>query len=89
MIKKVLSPINIAIFFWGLVLIAMSELYPEYTRYYLYLSILVAVPILVLKLIRVRKEDKINDTDHFRFSMYNVLISAVILGILFFTINKY
>lgn len=82
MIKKYITTVNIVFFIWGLLLIAISELFYEYTRYYLYLSILVIIPIIISDLIRKRKEDKRDGTALFKLSMYNILISAFILGIL-------
>jgi len=64
------------------------RLVSEYIRYYLHFSTIVMIPILISKLIKVRKGDKVNDTENFKFSMYNILISGVILGIIFFVISK-
>jgi len=61
------------------------RLVSEYIRYYLHFSTIVMIPMLISKLI---KGDKVNDTENFKFSMYNILISGVILGILFFVISK-
>lgn len=84
MIKQIMTPINIALIFWGLILIAISLLYPEYTRYYLYLSIIVIIPIMIFSLIKQRKKDKLNDTTLFKSSVYRMLFLAVILGVFFF-----
>jgi L-asparagine transporter-like permease len=83
MIKKYITPTSI-IFLWGLILIMISLLYPEYTRYYLYLSIIVIIPIAIISLIKQRKEDKVNDTKEFQSSIYRMLFMAVILGVFFF-----
>lgn len=82
--KKIITPINIAIFFWGLMLIAISQLYPDYTRYYLYLSIAVIVPISIVNLVKEKKEDKLNNTENFKFSIYRMLFMVVILCVFFF-----
>jgi len=55
MIKKVLTPATIVIFFWGLGLLAINQYYYEYLRPYLYLSIIVAIGCIVYNKI---KEDK-------------------------------
>ncbi|OCB73795.1 hypothetical protein B0A79_20820 [Flavobacterium piscis] len=82
--KKLITPINIAIFFWGLMLIAISQLYPDYTRYYLYLSIAVIVPVSIVNLVKEKKEDKLNNTENFKFSIYRMLFMVVILCVFFF-----
>lgn len=87
MMKKYITPTSI-IFLWGLILVAVSLLFPEYTRYYLYLSIIVIIPIAVISLIKQRREDKINDTALFKSSMYRMLFMAVVLGVFFFIIKQ-
>lgn len=82
--KKLITPINIAIFFWGLMLIAISQLYPDYTRYYLYLSIAVIVPVTIVNLVKEKKEDKLNNTENFKFSIYRMFFMVVILCVFFF-----
>ena len=82
--KKLITPINIAIFFWGLMLIAISQLYPDYTRYYLYLSIAVIVPVSIVNLVKEKKEVKLNNTENFKFSIYRMLFMVVILCVFFF-----
>ena len=86
MIKKYITPTSI-IFLWGLILIAISLLYPEYTRYYLYLSVILIIPISTINLIKQRKEDKLNGTNEFRSSIYRMLFVAVVL-LAFFLITK-
>jgi hypothetical protein len=68
--KKLITPINIAIFFWGLILIAISQLYPDYTRYYLYLSIAVIVPVTIVNLVKEKKKTSliIQKTLNFQFT---------------------
>ncbi len=83
MIKKYFTSTSI-IFLWGLILVATSLLYSEYTRYYLYLSIIVIIPIMIYSLIKQRKEDKLNDTTEFQSSIYRMLFLAIILGVFLF-----
>lgn len=83
MIKKYVTPTSI-IFLWGLILVAIPLLSPEYTRYYLLLSIIVIIPTAIISLIKQRKEDKLNDTTEFQSSIYRMLFMAVILGVFFF-----
>ncbi|MDR7371535.1 hypothetical protein [Flavobacterium aquidurense] len=82
--KEYTRPINIAIFFWGLLLLIISNFYPDYARYYLYLSIIVIIPVAIFNLIKQRKQDKINDTTVFQSSIYRMLIMAVLLAAFFF-----
>jgi len=82
--KEYTRPINIAIFLWGLLLLTMSELFPHYVRYYLYLSIIVIIPVAIFNLIKQRKQDKINNTTEFQSSIYRMLIMAVLLVAFFF-----
>jgi len=63
--KKYIIPINPVVFIWGLVLITISEVCRDYTRYFLYISILVIIPIAIINLIKQRKEDKCNGTKNF------------------------
>jgi len=82
MTKKYVTPTSI-IHLWGLILVTISLLYPEYTRYYLCLSIIVIIPIAIISLIKQRKEDKLNDTTEFQTSLYRMLFFAVALGVFF------
>lgn len=88
--KKYLTLPNIIIFFWGPILVTISLLYSEYTRYYLYLSIGLLIPIIIFSMIKQRREDKLNDTKKFQSSIYRMLFMAVILGVFFlFTRTNY
>jgi 4-hydroxybenzoate polyprenyltransferase len=84
MMKKYITPLNIAFFIWGPILIAISSFYPDYTRYYLYLSIIVIIPVAVFNLIKQKKQDKLNNTTEFQSSIYRMLIMAVLLVVFFF-----
>jgi len=81
--KKYITPTSI-IFLWGLILLAISKWYYEYTRYFLYLSIVVIMPIMIVNLIKQRKEDKRNNTNIFKNSILRMLFIAVVMGSLFF-----
>lgn len=83
MIKKYITQTNIILFLWGPILIAISWYYPEYTRYYLYFSIILIIPIVIFSMIKQRKEDKLYGTTKFRSSIYRMLFMAVVLGIFF------
>lgn len=87
MIKKYATPTSI-VFLWGLILVSISLLFPQYTRYYLYLSIIVIIPIAVISLLKQRREDKLNDTKEFQSSIYRMLFMAVVLGVFFFIIKQ-
>jgi hypothetical protein len=84
MMKKYITPINIAVLLWGLMLQAISWFYPDYTRYYLYLSIIVIIPVAVFNLIKQKKQDKLNNTTEFQSSIFRMLIMAVLLVVFFF-----
>ncbi|MBB4803866.1 putative membrane protein [Flavobacterium nitrogenifigens] len=83
MIKKVLTPATIAIFFWGIILLILNAKYYEYVRYYLYLSIIIVFPIMIVNMIKQRKNDKINGTKEFYQAINRMMIFAVILVIMF------
>jgi len=83
LVKKYITPTSI-IFLWGLILLTISEWYYDYTRYFLYLSIIVIVPIMIINLKKQRKEDQRNDTNVFKNSILRMLFMAVVIGILFF-----
>jgi hypothetical protein len=82
--KKHITPTNIILFLWGPLLIIISEFYREYVTYFLYLSIIVIVPIAIFNLIKQKKQDKLDDTTEFQSSIYRMLIMAVMLLIFFF-----
>jgi hypothetical protein len=82
--KQLITPVNIAFFLWGLVLVIIAQLHPEYTRYFLYLSIIVIIPVTVINMIKMKREDKRNGTMLFRTSIYRMLFMAILLGFVFF-----
>lgn len=84
MVKKYITQTNIILFLWGPILIAISSFYPDYTRYYLYLSIIVLIPFTVFKIIKQRKEDKLNGTKEFQSSIYRILFVAVVMVVFYF-----
>lgn len=88
MIKQYITLTGIISFFLVFMLWAISLFFPAYTRYFTYIAIIILVPVIILDLIKKRKEDKVEDTESFKISIYNILISAVILGVLFFIINQ-
>jgi len=57
MIKKIITPATIAIFFWLIGLLIVNEYYYSYLRPYLYLSIIIAIACVVIDKL---KEDKDN-----------------------------
>lgn len=83
MMKKLIKPIYIVIFLWGLILNSISWFYPDYTRYYLILSIIVITPLAIIEMIKMKKEDKLNETTLFKEAIYRMLIMSVVLGIIF------
>jgi predicted Na+-dependent transporter len=87
--KKYITPISIAMFLWGLILITISEVYRDYTGYFLYLSIIIVIPLIIVNMIKQRKEDKINNTKEFQASIYRMLIMAVMLAVFFFMTKQY
>ncbi|OIV40728.1 hypothetical protein BKM63_17880 [Flavobacterium johnsoniae] len=86
--KKYITLPNVIIFLWGPLYVAISVLYPDYTRYYLYLSIILVIPMIIRNLVIQRREDKLNGTAQLQTSIYSILISAVILGVLFFAAKQ-
>jgi uncharacterized membrane protein YfhO len=53
--KKYITLATIAVFFWGIGLLFVNEYYYEYLRYYLYLSIIVAVFLIIFDRIKQKK----------------------------------
>lgn len=88
MIKKYLTLTNIISFFWIAVLFLISQFYPDYKRYSLYVSIIIMIPFIIVNLVKKRREDKTNGTENFKLSIYNIVIAMVFVGILFFLINS-
>lgn len=54
------------IFLWGLILIAITEWYYEYVRYYLYASIAVIIPIMIWNLMKQKKRTKLMEQESFK-----------------------
>ncbi|WP_431241554.1 hypothetical protein ACQ9BO_16035 [Flavobacterium sp. P21] len=81
MMKRIITPVNVIFLFWGFVLLTFSESYPQYTRYYLYASILIIFPVMVINLTKQRKEDKQNGTIKFQSAIFKMFIVAVLLAI--------
>lgn len=88
MIKKILTPAFIAIFFWGIGLLIINEYYYEYFRPYQYISLLIILSITIWSLIQKRKNDKINGTQEFKDSIYRMMFMAVIMIIVFFATKQ-
>nr|WP_315156600.1 hypothetical protein [uncultured Flavobacterium sp.] len=86
--KKNITPIKIIPFLWPLILLFIQEVYPDYTRYFLYLSIPIITVLAIINLIKQKKEDKLNGTKNFRQSIYRMLIIAAILGVFFFVTEQ-
>jgi hypothetical protein len=77
--KKKIKSINIVFLLLGLLLIAISIFSPEYTRHFLYFSIIVMTPVIIVNMIKQRKEDKLKNTKTFEASIYRMLIMSVVL----------
>jgi len=87
--KKYFTPLSIIVILALLIHLVISQIWGrEYARYYMYLLILIMIPFLILKLVKQRREDKVNGTQDFKLSLYNILMTVVIMGILFFLINS-
>ncbi|KAF2080848.1 hypothetical protein [Flavobacterium sharifuzzamanii] len=88
MVKKILAPATIAIFFWGIGLLLINQYYYEYVRYYLYISILVIFPFMVWNLIKQWKKDKVEETNEFKTSIFRMLIMAVVMIVIFYVTKQ-
>ena len=77
--KKKIKSINIVFLLLGLLLIAISIFSPEYTRHFLYFAIIVMTPVIIVNMIKQRKEDKLKNTKTFEASIYRMLIMSVVL----------
>jgi hypothetical protein len=84
MIKKYITAINLVFLLWAVVLIFITGFYPEYKRDYLWLSLIVIIPVIIIDLIKKRKEDKFNDTTEFQSSLYRMLMVGGILVVFYF-----
>jgi hypothetical protein len=85
--EKITTPIKIVFFLWAVILIAVTGFYPEYKRYYLWLSLIVIIPAIIIDLLKKRKDDKLNDTKEFQSSLYRMLFVGGLLFV-FFLITK-
>lgn len=86
--KKYITITNIGIFFILIPWMILSLVFPEYNRYFSYAVIVLIIPFLIFKLVKQRKEDKANGTQDFQFSIYNILMAMVFMGILFYLIHS-
>lgn len=86
--KEFIKPINVLFFLWGLLLLVISNLYAEYVRYYLYLSLVVIIPITIVNSIKQKRQDTINGTTLFRSSIYRMLIMAIVFVVVFFVTRQ-
>ena len=77
--EKKNKSINIVFLLLGLLLIAISIFSPEYTRHFLYFAIIVMTPVIIVNMIKQRKEDKLKNTKTFEASIYRMLIMSVVL----------
>ncbi|NWL02425.1 hypothetical protein DM790_16505 [Flavobacterium collinsii] len=59
MIKKIVKPSIIAVFFWWIGLLIINEKYYDYLRSYLYLSIIIGIGWMVFDQIKKRKENRV------------------------------
>jgi len=80
---KIVTPVNIIFVLWGFSLFAISGLYHEYVRHYLYLSIVVILPITTLSLFKQIKNDKIHGTKELQHLVNRIMILAVVFVIMF------
>lgn len=80
---KYVTPTNIIFAVWGIALMCISELYYEYVRYYLYLSIAIIYPVMVWNLLKQKKNDKIYGTEKLKHSINRMMFLAVVLVIMF------
>lgn len=80
---KHVTPTNIIFVVWGIALFCISELYYEYVRYFLYLSIAIIFPVTIWNIIKQRKIDKIERTEELKHSINRMMILAVVLVIMF------
>lgn len=85
--KKLLTPINVITLIWGSILLILSNWYPEYVRYYLYLSIIIMVPFMIFNLMKQREQDKLNGTKKVVTAIARMIIVSVVL-IVFIFITK-
>lgn len=80
--KKHLTTIRITIIF--VVCQVMGSIYQEYYRYFMYLGLILTTPIVILGLIKQRREDKLNGTQNFQSAITRMLIMGVMLGVFYF-----
>lgn len=88
MLKQYLTLPSIISLFLIVIVFIVSLVSPEYIRYSYYGVIVIMVPFIIFDLIRKRKEDKIDGTEYFKISVYNIFIAAAMMVVLFFLINS-
>jgi hypothetical protein len=80
MLKKSIIPIVAIIY------VLLIHFKFEYADYYFYISLTILIPILILRLIKLRKDDSQNGTNTFLTPVINMLLLSIILLIAFFFI---
>lgn len=88
MLKQYLTLPSIISLFLIVMVLIVSLVFPEYVRYSYYGAIVIMIPFIIFDLIRKRKEDKIDGTEYFKISVYNIFIAAAMMVVLFFLINS-
>lgn len=88
MIKKYITTTTVILFVWIPMQFLISQFYPNYTRYFTYLSIIVMISVMIFDLIKQWKEDKINDTTEFQALLYKFLFMIVLLTSCFFILKQ-
>ncbi len=87
MMKKYIPSISIT-----LVLISCQVLgliYRKYSTSFLYLGLILITPIVILSMIGLRKEDKLNGTKEFQSSLYRLLFIGVAMLVIYFVTIQY
>jgi len=88
MMKKKYMPSIIISLLWVLSQV-MDYIYErKYTLYFFYLFLILVIPVIIFTMVKQRKEDKLNNTTEFKFSMYRMLFIALILIVIFFVTKQ-
>ena len=83
MLKKYATSLNIVLV-CVLIFSSIPQEYEEYKKYLLYVSVLIVIPIGILKLIKLRMENQLYETKTFWPPIYRMGVVAVVLVVFFF-----
>jgi predicted Na+-dependent transporter len=83
MLKKYVTPLNIVLV-CALIFSSIPREYEEYKKYFLYVAVIIIIPLGLYKLIKLRMANQLYETKTFWPPIYRMGVVAVVLLVFFF-----